>query len=116
MAVAPTLLAARDRSDVGSEKASDRVADACARTLPTTRGADSRFALLDLCVKNTHAAGEAAALAWAPPGPVAFYRDEREPRWTGSPESKRSMRPSWRTSKRCKPRRQRPCGRRKQPS
>ena len=78
MAVAPTLVAARGIVSVwGARRRSDEVGEACARTLPAMREPDSRFQLLDLCVKNMHATTEAAALAWAPPEALAFYRDER---------------------------------------
>jgi hypothetical protein len=78
MAVAPTLVAARGIVSVwGARNRSDKVGEACARTLPAMREPDSRFQLLDLCVKNMHAATEAAALAWVPPEALAFYRDER---------------------------------------
>ena len=61
----------------GRGAAATRCGDACARTLPAMHEAASRFQLLDLCVKNMHAATDAAALAWAPPEALAFYRDER---------------------------------------
>ena len=78
MAVAPSLAAARGIVSVwGARGRSDEVRDACARTLPALHEAASRFQLLDLCVKNMHAATVAAALAWAPPEALAFYRDER---------------------------------------
>ena len=78
MAIAPTLAAARGIVSVwGTRSRSDKVGEACARTLPAMREPDSRFQLLDLCVKNMHAATVAAALAWAPPEALAFYGDER---------------------------------------
>jgi hypothetical protein len=78
MAMAPTLAAARGIVSVwGARNRSDKVGEACARTLPAMREPDSRFQLLDLCLKNMHASTEAAALAWAPPEALAFYRDER---------------------------------------
>jgi hypothetical protein len=81
MAIAPTVVAARGVVSVwGVRGRSDKVAEACARTLPAMRGPESRFQLLDLCVKNMHAATEAAALAWAPPEALAFYRAERKRR------------------------------------
>jgi hypothetical protein len=81
MAVAPTLAATRGIVSVwGARKRSDKVGEACARTLPAMREPDSRFQLLELCVKNMHSPTEAAALAWAPPEALAFYRDERQRR------------------------------------
>ena len=78
MAIAPTLAAARGIFSVwGARGRNDEVAEACARTLPAMHDADGRFQLLDLCVKNMHTPTEAAALAWAPPGALAFYRHER---------------------------------------
>jgi hypothetical protein len=78
IAIAPTVVAARGIVSVwGSRRRSDKVAEACARTLPAMRGPESRFQLLDVCVKNMHAANEAAALAWAPPEALVFYRSER---------------------------------------
>ena len=78
MSIAPTLAATRGIVSVwGARGRSDEVGEACARTLPAMRDPDSRFQLLDLCAKNMHAATEAAALAWAPPEVLTFYRDER---------------------------------------
>jgi len=78
MAIAPTLAATRGIVSVwGARGRNNEVGAACARTLPAMRDPDSRFQLLDLCVNNMHAATETAALAWAPPEALAFYRDER---------------------------------------
>ncbi len=77
--VAPSLAAsAASFHGLGGAEPQRRGAKrALARTLPAMREPESRFALLDLCAKNMHAATEAAALAWAPPEARAFYRDER---------------------------------------
>jgi hypothetical protein len=78
MAIVPTLVAAGGIVSVwGARRRSDKVGEACARTLPAMGDPDSRFQLLDVCVKNMHVATDATALAWAPPEALAFYRDER---------------------------------------
>jgi hypothetical protein len=77
MAIAPTRVAARGIVPAwGALKRGDKVAEACAQTLPAMRQSDDRFELLDLCVRNMHAPTEAAALAWAPPDALTFYRQE----------------------------------------
>ncbi len=78
MAMGPTLVSAMAVVPAwGERNRSDNVAAICARTLPALGRADDRFRLLEVCVRSMHASSDAAALAWAPAGTLAFYRAER---------------------------------------
>ena len=81
MGIAPTWVAARGMVPVwGALRRTDEVAETCGRILPAMRASDDRYNLLDLCVTNMRAPTDAAALAWAPPEALAFYREQRRRR------------------------------------
>lgn len=51
------------------------IVPACKAALPNVASDETRFALLDGCLRHTHAGSADSGLAWAGPGAAAFYRD-----------------------------------------
>ena len=60
-----------------SEKQSNELVALCKKTLPAMKSDESRYALLDDCLKYSGATAPEAGLGWAPPKELAFYKARR---------------------------------------
>jgi hypothetical protein len=77
MAIKPTTYAAQYLLPIYGEKNSlDQVADTCRKTRPNVADDQSKYMLLDLCIKHTKAKTVETGLAWAPKGDVEFYNKQ----------------------------------------
>jgi hypothetical protein len=80
-AMRPTFLSAGNMVLVfGAGNLPNKVAETCATAVPFMTDPVERFDLIELCVDNMNALDENAALAWAAPEDVEFYRAERRNR------------------------------------
>lgn len=81
MALGPNLIAANRLLPIyGRANPPTEVGRICASTVPVVLDADERFALIERCKHATNAATEAAALAWATPETIAWYRQQKQER------------------------------------
>jgi tetratricopeptide (TPR) repeat protein len=81
MAVGPNLTAARNLILIwGTASKPDRVGEVCAATVPELAEVDDAYLLITECMQHMNALSDDAALAWASPDIVAWYRDERDRR------------------------------------
>jgi hypothetical protein len=60
-----------------AEKQSTELVALCKKTLPAMKSDESRYALLDDCLKYSGATAPEAGLGWAPPKELAFYKARR---------------------------------------
>ena len=60
-----------------SQKLSTELVALCKKTLPAMKSDESRYAVLDECLKSSGATAPEAGLGWAPPKEVAFYKARR---------------------------------------
>jgi len=75
IAARPTLRAFNLLAKTYSErKETAEVAPLCKKTLPAMKSDESRYAVLDDCIKYSGAATAEAGLRWAPSKDVAFYK------------------------------------------
>jgi hypothetical protein len=56
------------------EQKSAELVTLCKKTLPAMKSEESRYAVLDDCLKHSGATAPEAGLGWAPPKEVAFYK------------------------------------------
>ena len=78
IAVRPTLRAFTPLARFyAAQKLSTELVALCKMTLPAMKSDESRYAVLDDCLKSSGAAAPEAGLGWAPPKEVAFYKARR---------------------------------------
>lgn len=81
MALGPNLIAANHLLPIyGRANPPTGVGRVCSSTVPVVLDADERFALIESCKHATNAATESAALAWATPETIAWYRQQKQER------------------------------------
>jgi len=60
-----------------AQKQSPELVALCRKTLPAMKSDESRYAVLDDCLRYSGATAPEAGLGWAPPKEVAFYKARR---------------------------------------
>ncbi len=78
VALRPSLRAFNPLAKVyAAEKQSTELVALCKKTLPAMKSDESRYALLDDCLKYSGATAPEVGLGWAPPKELAFYKTRR---------------------------------------